>query len=117
MCGGFSMIGKKANDVQFGGSHYQTPIQPWDYIIANEIGYLEGTAIKYLSRWKRKNGLEDLYKARHFIEKLIETEEEKKKNACRTSNNVTKLSEKDLVPDPNSNFSWEQPVVLWEHEV
>jgi hypothetical protein len=63
----------KANDVQIGGEHYKFPIQPWDYIIANDIGYLEGTAIKYLTRWKRKNGVEDLKKARHFIDKAIET--------------------------------------------
>jgi hypothetical protein len=62
----------KANDVQIGGDHYKFPIQPWDYILANDIGYLEGTAIKYLTRWKRKNGVEDLKKAKHFIDKLIE---------------------------------------------
>ena len=63
----------KANDVQIGGDHYRKGgIQPWDYIIANNIGYLEGTAIKYLTRWKYKNGVEDLKKARHFIDKAIE---------------------------------------------
>lgn len=49
-------------------------IQPWDYITSNNLGYLEGTAIKYLSRWRSKNGIEDLRKAIHFIEKLIEVE-------------------------------------------
>lgn len=65
-----------ANERQVGGTHYKSlAIQPWDFIIANQIGYLEGCAIKYLSRWKGKNGLEDLKKAKHFVEKLIETEE------------------------------------------
>lgn len=64
-----------ANDEQFGGTHYKKlGIQPWDYIAANGIGYFEGTAIKYLSRWKSKGGVEDLKKAIHFIEKLIELE-------------------------------------------
>lgn len=61
-----------ANDSQVGGQHYQTAIQCWDYIIANDIGYLEGNVIKYVSRWKQKGGVEDLRKARHYLEKLIE---------------------------------------------
>ena len=42
--------------------------------MANNLGYLEGTAIKYLTRFRKKNGVEDLKKAIHFIEKLIEIE-------------------------------------------
>lgn len=64
-----------ANDIQHGGDHYKSKaIQPWDYIYANNIGYMEGCAIKYLSRWREKGGVEDLKKARHFIDKLIELE-------------------------------------------
>ena len=67
-----------ANDKQIGGQHYKSKaIQPWDYIAANELGYFEGTAIKYLSRFKDKGGVNDLKKAIHFIEKLIEIEEAK----------------------------------------
>jgi hypothetical protein len=66
-----------ANAVQVGGTHYKTKaIQPWDYIARNGIGYLEGCAIKYLSRWQDKGGLADLQKARHYIDKLIELEED-----------------------------------------
>ena len=61
-----------ANDKQIGGDHYQLTIQPWDYILANNIGYCEGCAIKYISRWKKKGGVNDLKKAIHFLEKLIE---------------------------------------------
>jgi len=61
-----------ANDRQEGGSHYQTTIQPWDYITANNLGYLEGNIVKYISRYKSKNGLEDLRKAQHYLTKLIE---------------------------------------------
>ena len=64
-----------ANEIQHGGSHYrERSIQPWDYIAANEIGFFEGNAIKYLTRWRDKGGVEDLRKARHYIDKLIEIE-------------------------------------------
>lgn len=68
----------KANDVQQGGDHYRNKtIQPWDYIAANNIGFFAGNAIKYLTRWSEKGGVEDLKKAQHFIQKLIEIEEGK----------------------------------------
>jgi hypothetical protein len=52
-------------------SHYDLNIQPVDYIIANDIPFCEGNVIKYISRWKNKNGLDDLKKARHYIDMLI----------------------------------------------
>ena len=62
-----------ANSKQVDGEHYKNKvIQPWDYIVANNMGFLEGSVIKYVSRYKEKNGLKDLEKAKHFIEKLIE---------------------------------------------
>lgn len=62
-----------ANAKQIGGQHYKGyGIQPWDYIIANKIDYLEGSAIKYITRWKEKGGIDDIRKAIHFLEKLIE---------------------------------------------
>lgn len=67
-----------ADDKQVGGSHYKDKcIQPWDYIVANGMGYLEGNVVKYVSRYKDKNGVEDLKKARHYLDKLIEVEESK----------------------------------------
>lgn len=69
---------KSANQIQHGGTHYKKcEIQPWDYIARNNIPYLEGSAIKYISRWRDKGGIEDLKKAIHFIEKVIELEQEK----------------------------------------
>ena len=60
---------------QVGGDHYtKMKIQPIDYIQANKIPFMEGSAIKYLSRWRDKGGIEDLKKARHFIDMLIEYE-------------------------------------------
>jgi hypothetical protein len=62
-----------ANDIQVAGTHYkEQTIQPWDYIAANKIGYFEGNVIKYVSRWKDKGGVNDLRKARHYLDKLIE---------------------------------------------
>jgi hypothetical protein len=62
-----------ANDVQVAGNHYKDKaIQPWDYIVGNNLGYLEGNIVKYVSRWKDKGGVDDLRKARHYLDKLIE---------------------------------------------
>ena len=63
-----------ANDKQVGGNHYQlASIQPWDFIISHNLGFLEGNIIKYVTRWKEKDGVKDLEKALHYLEKLIET--------------------------------------------
>lgn len=66
---------ESALEVQVGGSHYKDlAIQPVQYIHANGIGYFEGNVIKYVSRWRAKNGIKDLEKARHYIDLLIEME-------------------------------------------
>ena len=63
----------KALDKQIGGSHYKDlNIQPIEYILSNNIGYVEGNVIKYVSRWQSKNGIQDLKKARHYLDLLIE---------------------------------------------
>jgi len=65
-----------ALDIQIAGNHYKDlPIQPVEYIHANNIGYFEGNVIKYVSRWRAKNGVVDLRKAAHYIQLLIELEE------------------------------------------
>jgi hypothetical protein len=73
------VLPSKANDVQHGGNHYKQfkGFEPWDVITAWDLGYLEGTALKYIARWKHKNGVEDLKKAVHFLQKKIEVEEAK----------------------------------------
>lgn len=60
------------NDVQIGGNHYQLKIQPWDYAAANNLDFFQGNIVKYVTRWRNKGGLEDLYKAKHVLEKYIE---------------------------------------------
>lgn len=59
--------------MQIGGNHYQGfKIQTWDFILDHKLGFLEGNIIKYVDRHSRKNGLEDLKKAKHYLDKLIE---------------------------------------------
>ena len=57
---------------QVGGTHYtDMTIEPIQYIMANDMCFNSGSVLKYISRFRRKNGLEDLYKARTFLEFLI----------------------------------------------
>lgn len=52
--------------------HYrQGKIEPWDFIVSQKMGFLEGNIVKYVTRYKAKNGLEDLLKAKTYLEKLI----------------------------------------------
>jgi len=65
-----------ARDYQVSGDHYKDrDIQPIEYILANNLDFCEGNVIKYVSRWRQKNGLDDLLKAKHYIEFLIEREQ------------------------------------------
>lgn len=60
---------------QEGGNHYKSlAIQPVEYIHKNGLGFIEGSVIKYVTRWRAKGGVEDLKKARHFLDLLIEME-------------------------------------------
>ena len=55
--------------------HYDMEIQPITYIMANGLGFCEGNIVKYVSRYKDKGGVEDLKKARHYLDMLIEQEQ------------------------------------------
>jgi len=58
---------------QVGGSHYKDKaMQPWDIIDAWELNFYAGNVVKYILRYRHKDGLQDLQKARHYIDKLIE---------------------------------------------
>lgn len=64
-----------ALDEQVGGEHYKgMVIQPVEFIQKNRLGFVEGNIIKYICRWRAKNGLEDLHKVRHYIDLLIDIE-------------------------------------------
>ena len=95
-----------AYDKQIGGKHYQNfSIQPSKFVIENELLFPEGSAIKYICRHRFKNGKEDLEKAVHFIEMIIErdyptipmTEEEEYRNA-----GITKEQAERTYPPKNS---------------
>ena len=62
---------------QVGGTHYSDlTIEPIQFIETNNLGYHEGNVVKYVSRWRNKNGLEDLKKAQWYIERLITIQKE-----------------------------------------
>ena len=71
-----------ANATQIGGNHYASKaVQPWDAMQAwmsreEFTGYLRGNVIKYMARCNDKGGIEDVKKARHYIDKLIEVLEQ-----------------------------------------
>lgn len=63
-----------ALETQVGGNHYKDmEIQPIEYIMKNNLGYCEANVVKYISRWQSKNGVEDLRKAKHYIDLLIDS--------------------------------------------
>lgn len=65
----------RALDKQINGNHYKSmKIQPVEYITANNLSFIEGNIIKYVSRYREKNGMEDIRKAHHMLELLAELE-------------------------------------------
>jgi len=76
--GEFAPVIDAASKKQVGGDHYvNMGVQPWDamksWLTPEQFqGFLQGNAIKYLARWQSKGGVEDLRKARHYLDKLIE---------------------------------------------
>jgi len=68
-----------AKDKQVAGSHYKDcKIQPIEYIQANKLGYEEGNVVKYITRYKDKGGVDDLLKAIHYIDLIIEDIKERR---------------------------------------
>lgn len=62
----------KANATQVGGTHYQNRFQHWDLVAKYHLGYFEGQVSKYITRHRSKNGKQDVEKALHFLDKMIE---------------------------------------------
>ena len=68
-----------AKDTQVGGNHYKDfAIQPTEFITLNNIGFIEGNVIKYVCRHKQKNKAEDIKKAIHYLQLLLEFEYQQK---------------------------------------
>ena len=84
----------KADSKQIGGTHYKAvnPAQEhWNLVAVYNWDYMQAQTIKYLMRWKLKNGVQDLYKAKHFLDKYIELVEEE--NAINEEITSRKLSQ------------------------
>jgi hypothetical protein len=57
---------------QVGGRHYiDCPIQPIEYIVRNNLPFCEGNIVKYITRWRKKGGIQDLKKVIQYAEFLI----------------------------------------------
>jgi hypothetical protein len=70
-----AMQTSNALNVQVGGDHYKKlKIQPIEFIHANNIPFIEGNIIKYIVRWRDKNGIKDLEKVKHYVDLLISLE-------------------------------------------
>lgn len=69
-----------ASAMQVGGEHYlkHGTLQPWDAIIHWGLGFLDGNVVKYIVRYRDKGGMVDLEKAKHYLDKLIEVEQQKR---------------------------------------
>lgn len=65
---------RRASDEQVGGEHYKLAIQPAEFIHKNGIGYLEGNVIKYVVRHRTKGGAQDIRKAIHYLNLILEHE-------------------------------------------
>lgn len=77
----FEEYNQPVTSTQVGGNHYKDcKIQPTEFIHANNIPFIEGNIIKYVIRHRSKNGIEDLKKAKHYIDLLINFEYESKEN-------------------------------------
>lgn len=97
-----------ANDIQHGGDHYKgAKFQHWDLIAKCHIGYLEGCATKYASRWRKKNGIEDLNKAIHYVDKLIEcVKEGYRPTGCALIEDLTQFFQ-----DNDIQANWEKRAI------
>jgi len=112
-----------ALNTQVGGSHYKDlKIQPVEYIHGNSLGYMEGNVVKYVTRWRDKNGIKDLEKAKHYIELLIEMElkeawieyDGESKNHPETGMVSVKILSKRSMK--TSVFYVDATSIIWEHK-
>tara|TARA_R100000805_G_C3562353_1_gene70793 strand:- start:420 stop:626 length:207 start_codon:yes stop_codon:yes gene_type:complete len=53
-------------------NHYNQGIEMWEYAMSHNLDFMEGNIVKYVTRWRHKNGIEDLLKAKQYLDKLVE---------------------------------------------
>lgn len=63
---------KEASDKQEGGNHYKIKIQPYEFVMSNDLNFFQGNVIKYAVRYLKKNKIEDLNKIIHYCELEID---------------------------------------------
>lgn len=107
----------EANNKQVAGDHYKKygDLQPWDVVIKWNLGYLEGTALKYIARWRDKGGIDDIKKAIHFLEKLVEINTPVTNFTPLTSSYPPHMESKQLKPvDFHSNKRFHDPLATFK---
>lgn len=98
---------------QIGGSHYKDlAIQPAEYCHVNRLGFIEGCVVKYVTRWREKGGVDDLKKARHFLDIMIELEA---KDSLRSQIERTIPGEGELI-DPETLAVGEWYQTRWRRD-
>ena len=115
---------------QIGGSHYKNMVvQPSEFINKNKLLFAEGNAIKYICRHKQKGERQDLEKAKHYIDMIIErdyplipmTEEEEYRNACITKEEAERTYPPQnswgmIKPSETSNKDWIKGYKEWKNK-
>ncbi len=105
---------RDANFRQVGGSHYKTKhgLEHWDIVNLFGLDYFQGQITKYVMRWRAKGGLQDLEKARHFLDKYIEVEQTKAGSNQSTRTETTIGDTRQAMPSSydrsqDSNEYWQ----------
>lgn len=98
-------------------------IEVWDFVISQNLGFLDGNIVKYVCRYKGKNGLEDLKKARQYLDKLIAiNEQEQGKNSEKDTNDIepylkAKIHQAtemiDIINQGSAREKWEKEQREW----
>jgi hypothetical protein len=91
----------KANEYQISGNHYKAAYEHWDVVLNTGMGYLEGCTTKYVVRWRKKGGIQDLKKALHYLNKLEEWGHppERKLSFEKVLAEVAEFNEVNFLPD------------------
>lgn len=89
---------------QEGGNHYQTEYQHWDWVLDIGLGYLDGGATKYVSRWRKKNGLQDLLKSKTYMAKMLATFDVLYAMALEPVHNVDELTSRFILANKLSSI-------------
>lgn len=108
----------RANDIQHGGDHYKgAKFQHWDICAKNRIGYLESCASKYTSRWPKKGGAEDLRKAIHYCDKIVEVIDEfgYRPSGSAPDEDLRLFFEDNKITDPDERSAIVF-LLTWRHE-